>query len=238
MILIHELFAHSGPEELIDLSFELEPGSTLGVIGRSNSGKNLLGKVLSGSVNLTKGRITYNHYNLISSPIRSRAMLGYLPNPIAVDTSLTGYEFLDLVGSIYRLAPKERTKIIQELLKTLNIDEEIHSLLEYSLPSTKKKVAIAASLMHQPNLLILDEPLADLDLVDRDNVTQYLSKYVAENRSMIIISDDEGLIENLSDKLLILSEGQLLFLGTKKQLINQTGSSKKALVESIKLLMG
>lgn len=220
------------------MSFDVENHSTLAVIGDSYSGKSLLGKVLSGSIDFKTGRITYSHYNLVNSPQRSKAFFGYLPRPISIDRSLTGYEFLELIGSIYQIKPDARQKRIAELAAAFRVEDEIHFLLENSLPSTQKKIALMSALIHQPKLLILNEPLEEIDFIDRASVTEYLRDYTQNDRSIILITDDPNLIEEIADDCLLLDGGRLVFNGSKKQLAHQSGLTKPRIVDAARQLLG
>ena len=226
MITVHGLQAKDSHEELIDLNFQLDSGSVLAVIGRFDSGKNLLGRVMAGMVEPLSGILSYNHYNLISTPVRSRAMLGYLSNPATLELALTGYEYLDLIGSYYHLEPKTRQNLIEQFSLELNFNADIYTLLEYSHPSVRQKVAIAAATIHSPRLLILDDPLNQLDLIDQMVIKKFLNRFIDSKNNLILITDSYHLIEEFADKLLVLNKGSLNFIGTAKQLINQVGSGK------------
>src|SRR3989344_7784905 len=103
MLKVQDLVAKTANQRLDGLSFKVEPGEILAVVGPCDSGKHLLGQVVGGLHRKISGEVLINHYNLSPGSSKAKIQLGYLPNPAPTENFLTGYELIDLVGSIYHL---------------------------------------------------------------------------------------------------------------------------------------
>lgn len=222
MLKVQDLVARSANQRIDGLGFKVEPGEVLAVLGSSESGKHLLGQTIAGVHRLLGGELHINRYRLGTGSDKARIQLGYLPNPAPTAEFLTGYEFLDLVGSIYHLAPESRAERIQDLIDQLEIGPAVYSVAETAPPEVCQKVALAAAVIHSPKLVVLDEPTQFLDFTGKQLVQELVESIAKDSAGVVLITDNLELAEVVSDSFLVLENGRKLIEGSLSQLLNQT----------------
>ena len=193
MVKVQEVSAQNPLESLTDVGFSVDSGELVAVIGSNNSGKHLLGQVIAGHRPVQKGSVTISHYQLQANPIRARSQLGYLANPVVLEKFLTGFEYLDLVAATYRLSPKVRLERIKELQDRLGFAADAYTSIERIATSIRQKIGLAAAIIHQPSLLILDEPLQYLDHSGQLSAWQAIKAEQKNGSAIILITDDLAL---------------------------------------------
>ncbi|MDO8650046.1 MAG: ABC transporter ATP-binding protein [Candidatus Berkelbacteria bacterium] len=222
MLKVQDLVAKSTRERLEGLSFKVEPGEVLAILGSGDCGKHLLGQVIAGTHKPLHGEISINRYRLGTGSDKARIQLGYLPNPAPNEDFLTGYELLDLIGSIYHLAPTARAERIQFLIDLLEIGPSVYSVLETASADVRQKVALACAVIHSPKLVILDEPTQMLDFNGPRIVGELVRSLTESSSSVVLITDNLEFAQDLADHFLVLANGQKLIEGTMAQLLNQS----------------
>ncbi|MEK9167615.1 MAG: ABC transporter ATP-binding protein [Patescibacteria group bacterium] len=221
MLKVQDLVAKSSYERIDGLSFKVESGEVLAIVGSSDSGKHLLGQTLVGAQRRVSGEILVNRYRLNSGSDKAQIQLGYLANPSPTEEFLTGYELLDLIGSIYHLAPSSRQERLQSLIEQLEIGPSVYSVLEHVPSDVRQKVALAASVIHSPKLLVLDEPTQMLDYNGPRLVSDIITSATRTGAAIVLITDNLELAQELADQYLVLSRGKKIIEGTLTQLIHQ-----------------
>lgn len=229
MLKVQDVVAKSGSVRLEGVSFKVEPGEVLAVLGSSDSGKNLLGQVIAGTHKPLSGEVSIGHYRVGSGSDKARIQIGYLPNPAPTEEFLTGYELLDLIGSIYHLAPAVRSERIQFLIDLLEIGPMVYSVLEKAPADIRQKVALASAVIHSPKLVVLDEPSQLLDFNGPRLVGELLKSLTRESTSVLLITDSPELAQELADRFLIIVDGHRLIEGTMAQLLNQSHPNPRTL---------
>lgn len=229
MLKVQDLVAKSTRERLDNLSFKIEPGEVLAVLGSSESGKHLLGQVIAGIHKPLSGEISINRYRLGTGSDKARIQLGYLPNPAPTEEFLTGYELLDLIGSIYHLAPTARAERIQFLIDLLEIGPSVYSVPETATADVRQKVALASAVIHSPKLVVLDEPTQMLDFNGPRIVGELVKSLTESSSSVLLVTDNLEFAQEFSDNFLVLANGQKLIEGTMAQLLNQSHPHSRTL---------
>ena len=230
MLLVQDLVATSVRERLNGVSFKIGNGEVLAVLGLNTAGGHLLGQVLAGKSGLRKtGQVQLNSYHYRSQIQKVMAQTGYLANPVQLPEYLSGFEFLDFVGSIYHLSPETRNKRIGELGETLKLGSDLFSIIESTSHDVRQKIAFAVSIIHKPRLLVLDEPTQYLDYVGQGQIKKLINEQPKEGTSVIIITNNLELATTIADRFVVMAEGQIALEGTLAQLVNQTKSRPKTL---------
>lgn len=238
MLKVQDLGAHSPNETLYGVSFEVPNGQVLAVVGKSDSGKHLLGAVLAGKIPATYGDIHANSYRHRTHRQKIQIQTGYLANPVQLEEFLTGYELLDLIGSLYHLAPVSRSKQIEILSSALDIGSALYGVIEREILATRQKIALIATLIHSPKVVILDEPTQYLDFAGQGQVEKLIADQASQGSSIVLITDNLELAEHLADEIIVLDQGQKLLNGTLQQLINQTKTRTHTLKGVMETLFG
>ena len=226
---------HPSGHELIDITFRVGKGEVLGIVGRNSSGKSLLGRVIADQSIEHKGEIIVNHLNRAHEQDMSKYHIGYSPAEPVLEDYLTGYEYLDFIGSVLSINPKDRSKQIIRLAKQYELSSEIYRLIELLSPDQKKKLSLMSSIIHNPSVIIWDEPTSHLDMHDQRVILEQIKYFKDQKASIIIISNDANLLEGTVDEIIVMKNGSIKMHGTISQLKNQTGSKTKSLSDILEI---
>ena len=205
---------------LRDFSLELAPG-ILGLLGPNGAGKSTLMKILATITRPTEGRVTWDGVDVHARPDALRAALGYLPQDFGVYPHLNAIEFLDYLGAVRGLPGSIRRARIPEVLATVNLGEAARRPLgEYS-GGMRQRIGIAQALLHQPRLLIVDEPTVGLDPEERVRFRNLLSD-LAHDRIVLLSTHIVSDLESTAERIALMDRGRLLACATAEDLVAQT----------------
>ena len=195
-------FAYSKKNVLNDISFEVKPGTCVGIIGANGCGKSTLLSLITGSFKPKSGKITIN----------SDVNLGYVPqeNPLLPDLSAYDNLLLWYKGSKKQL----NEELKNELVSMLGIDNFLKKPVKKLSGGMKKRVSLAIALINEPTVLIMDEPSAALDLPCKSDMHMYLRKFISLGRSVIITTHDEDELD-LCDVLYCIKDTRLVKVDNK-----------------------
>lgn len=200
-------------------NFTLEVGSgILGLLGPNGAGKSTLMRILATITKPNSGTVTWNEINILRSPNRLRAVLGYLPQDFGVYPNLNAIEFLEYIAAAKGLDRKTARKRIQELLEVVNLtDARKRQLGSYS-GGMKQRVGIAQALLNDPELLIVDEPTAGLDPEERVRFRNLLSE-LSGDRIVILSTHIVSDVEACATFIALISRGQLITSALPEELL-------------------
>lgn len=216
-IVIENLNKFYGKKQvLFNISLELEKGM-FGLLGRNGAGKTTLMKTLATLIQKNSGEVTI--FNIpIEKAKEIRPLIGYLPQDFTMYPSMTVWEAMDYLGVLSAMDKESRRLRINELLKKVNLDGDKDKKVRALSGGMKRRLGIAQALLHNPKVLIVDEPTAGLDPEERIRFRNLLSE-LAEERIVILSTHIVGDIEASCEKIAILNEGHLLYHGTVEELI-------------------
>ncbi len=190
-----------------DLSFSLKKGEILGFLGPNGAGKTTTMKMISGYLLPTTGTITLDHYNIYDDTLMIRKQIGYLPehNPLYLDMYVK--EFLMMMCRVHQIPVQERKKRIVEIIEMTGLEREQHKRIYQLSKGYRQRVGLAQALLHDPAVLILDEPTTGLDpnqIVDIRNLIRNLGR----EKSIIFSSHILPEVESIADRIIIIHEGK------------------------------
>jgi ABC-2 type transport system ATP-binding protein len=193
-----------------DVSFTVRPGEVLGYLGPNGSGKSTTVKMLAGLMPPTFGTISFDGADIQDDLVRYKAQVGYVPEEAYVYTYLTAPEYLRLCGRLRHVpAPALETKIDQ-FLQVLGLDTDRHATLASFSKGMRQKVLLAAALVHNPRVVILDEPVSGLD-VSTALVMRTVVRALADDGRIIFYSSHEmDTVEKISTRVMILRAGEVV----------------------------
>ena len=192
------------------LSLEVAPGEIYGLIGPNGSGKTTTVKMITGLYRPTAGQVLIGGIDLGAEPERAKRLLGYIPDDPFVYEKMTGREFLHLVGELYGVAEPERTPRIDELLGLYALGPTADGYVESYSRGSRQKLAILASLLHAPRLLIVDEPIVGLDPESAIKTRDLLKRFAEEGGSILVCTHTLPFAEQVCHQVGLLKEGRLV----------------------------
>ncbi|UCF37677.1 MAG: ABC transporter ATP-binding protein [Acidobacteriota bacterium] len=193
-----------------DLSFSIEPGTVTGLLGPNGSGKSTTIKMISGLIEPTRGSIFWNGLPIGSDKLRFKGRLGYVPEEPHLYSYLSGMEYLQLVGYLRGIHEQVLHTRIERLLRLFSLfPMRFRRIGSYS-KGMKQKVLLCAALIHNPDLLVLDEPLSGLDVNSVLVLENLLPKLALSGKTVLYSSHILGTVEKLCTKVVIIQKGKLI----------------------------
>lgn len=193
-----------------NVSFTLREGEVLGYLGPNGSGKSTTVKMITGMIEPTKGEILFRGKNIQADLPGFRSQLGYVPEEAHVYSHLSGLEYRQLVGRLRRMPEKLINKKAHALLQLFSLEAAQYSAISDYSKGMKQRVLISAALMHDPQLLIFDEPLSGLDAVTARLFKDLLVILAREGKAILYISHVMEVVERVCDRVIILVEGKIV----------------------------
>ena len=219
MIQVEDLGKRFGERwALQSLGFQVARGSFLGVLGRNGAGKTTLVRLLTGQLSPDAGLARVAGLEVTRRSLELRRRMGVMPEAGALLEGLTGLQYLGFVGRLHGLGLDDLESRIRELGALLDMDFNTAPIAEYSF-GMKKKTALAASFLHGPEILFLDEPFEGLDPVTSVALQGLLSDLHARGTTIVLTSHQLGLAERLCDHFLVVDEGRILAHGPAPDLL-------------------
>ncbi len=192
------------------VSFAIGPGEVLGYLGPNGSGKTTTVKMLTGLLDPSEGRILFRGQEIRRDLIEFRKHLGYVPEDPHLYPFLTGREYLQLVGRLRSLPEQVLEKKIDALLELFGLHPHRHSSIGSYSKGMKQKVLICAALLHNPELLIFDEPLSGLDVASMLVFRRVVHTLAGEGKMILYSSHVLEVVEKLCSRVVILHRGRML----------------------------
>jgi ABC-2 type transport system ATP-binding protein len=212
-------------QALIGLTMSVEPGEILGFLGPNGAGKSTTVKILTGLIQPTGGRAVVAGFDIMTHPLEAKRRLGYVPETGALYESLTPDEYLELMGCLYHLEPKAAATRRGELLDLFGLSGASHQRMSEFSKGMKQKVAIAAALIHKPDVLFLDEPLDGLDANAAMVIKELLKRLAAQGKTILFCSHILEVVERICTRIVIIDKGRKIAEGTSASIAAATGTS-------------
>ncbi len=215
-------FSYGSRRVLHGISFALRQGEVVGLLGPNGAGKSTTIKVLTGILPLDAGRVRVAGCSLPSQAVEAKKRIGYVPEAAELFESLTGQEFLELAGRLQDVEEATLQFRIALLLKHFDLaDDRLRALDTYS-KGMRQKVLLAAALLHNPEVVMLDEPLSGLDVNAGLMVRDLVAALAADGKTVLYSSHVLDVVERVCDRALIIHEGRLIADGSLDSLKTST----------------
>jgi ABC-2 type transport system ATP-binding protein len=213
-----------------DISFTVNSGEIFGFLGVNGAGKTTTLRMLAGVLRPTEGSITIGDYNMAEEPENAKAITGYIPDRPYLYAKLTGREFLSFVADLYKVPTATAQERIDSLLEDYGLTGWQSELIDSYSHGMKQRLATAAALVHEPSVLIIDEPMVGLDPHGAKLLKDSMRRYAHENGMSVLLSTHSlNVAEEVSDRLAIIHGGSILTTGTLSELREQTGGGDEGL---------
>ncbi len=222
MIETYDLSKNFNDFKAVDgVTLRVEPGQILALLGQNGAGKTTTVRMLTALLNPTRGWAQVNGYDVVKQAADVRASVGVLTEQHGLYVRMTGQEYLDFFGEVYRLEPAARNARGKYLLEYFGLSEASRKRVgEYS-KGMRQKLALARALMHEPPVLLLDEPTSAMDPESARLVRDEIARLKSAQRTIVICTHNLAEAESLADIIAIIYRGRILLSGTLDELKQQ-----------------
>lgn len=201
---------------LRDVSFEVERGAIVGLLGRNGAGKSTTLMILAGLIPPSAGSVLVDGVDIVAEPERLRSAIGYLPEDPPLYDDMTVQAFVAHIGRLKGMTADEVAARLPEVLHTAQLQDRAHQPIRTLSHGYRKRVGIAQAIIHNPQLVILDEPISGLDPVQIAGMRKVV-RSLAKDRAVLLSSHILSEVEQTCDQLVVLSEGRLVATGTEAE---------------------
>jgi ABC-2 type transport system ATP-binding protein len=203
------------------ISLAIRNNTIFGFVGPNGAGKSTMVNILTGIIKKTSGNISIMGFNIDKEPMEIKKIIGVIPEMLALFDGLTGHEYLNFVSRIYGLKYDEYDLRINELIEYFELYSAKDRLIETYSQGMKKKIAFAASIIHTPKILFLDEPFESIDPISRKKMKDVLKKMWGKGSTLFITSHALAEVEDFCDEVAIINKGKIVYQSETKDIRNK-----------------
>jgi ABC-2 type transport system ATP-binding protein len=193
-----------------DISFNVAPGEIVGFLGPNGAGKSTTVKIITGMLRPDDGHVLFEGKDIRKDMVAFRSVLGYVPEEAHLYSYLSGLEYLQLVGRLRGIGEALLEAKATRLLKLLHLESWQYSPISSYSKGMRQRVLIAAALLHDPKLLIFDEPLSGLDVVSSRLFKDLLELLAAQGKAILYISHVLEVVEQICNRVIVIAKGRIL----------------------------
>jgi ABC-2 type transport system ATP-binding protein len=216
-------FSYGGAEVLHGISFTLAKGEIVGLLGPNGAGKSTTIKIIAGILAAASGAVSVAGLELPRQAVEVKRRIGYVPEAAGLYESLTGQEFLELIGRLHDIEEETLQKRILGLLETFGLVSDRSSRLDTYSKGMRQKILIASALLHNPELILLDEPLTGLDVNSAVLVKDLLAALAADGKAILYSSHVLDVVERVCNRVIVIHQGRLIADDSPEALKESTG---------------
>jgi ABC-2 type transport system ATP-binding protein len=192
------------------VSFVVKPSEILGYLGPNGAGKTTTIKILTGLLEQTEGHVYYNGQDVRKDMFSFKKRIGYVPEQSDIYPHLSGYDYLLLIGRLRRIPERRLVEKIERFMELFSLTYDMHSAISSFSKGMIQKVLIAAALLHNPEILLLDEPLSGLDVTTGQIIKDLVQGLSREGRIVIYSSHILEIVEKVCSRVIIIHKGRLV----------------------------
>jgi ABC-2 type transport system ATP-binding protein len=219
MIEIHDLTKRYGDFTAVDrLSLTASAGEIFGFLGPNGAGKTTTIRIISGLSLPTSGTVTINGIDVVRDAVRAKSLMGYVPDRPYLYEKLTGRELLHFIADLYRKPWSECEPRSVELLRWFGLGDWIDARIENLSHGMKQKLVIVSALVHDPKVLVIDEPMVGLDALAQRQVKQLFRRLADEQKTVFLTTHTLSVAEAVCDRIAIINRGKIVANGTTAEL--------------------
>jgi ABC-2 type transport system ATP-binding protein len=225
---------YDGKDALSGVSFALRPGEATGYLGPNGAGKSTTVKIIAGLLRPTEGQVKVCGFDMARSPLEAKRRLGYVPESAALYTSLTPHEYLSLIAELYHVERSAAASRIAQLLDAFEIAPAADQQIETLSKGMRQKVLLIGALLHDPDVILLDEPLNGLDVNSALTFRRLLERLLARGKTILFCSHILEVIERLCTRVIVIDRGKIVADdSTSRLLASQPGGTLEAVFQAL-----
>lgn len=234
MLRVHNLEKKVQNRKILQgISFTVQKNEILGLIGPKGAGKTTLVKVLASLINSFSGSIFIDEIEMDTKSSIYKNQIGYMPEDFLVYSNLKVGEYMEFYAALYSVSKKQAKERIKFLLEMMGLTEKEDQYIDSLTKIMRKKLSLARCLVHDPKILILDEPTEGMELTDRYEILELLSQIANMGKSIIVTSPIISEISSFCSSIGIIHEGKMLLSGTVEEIQNQVRTEKPIIIKTL-----
>jgi len=211
--------SHSGAKPVLkNISIDIDPGQVIGYIGPNGAGKSTTVKILAGLLSDFTGDVFVKGIDIRKDPVAVKSLIGFVPELAELYDALTPHEFLSLVGALYNLPEETVAERAGRMLDAFGLSDQANQRMDTFSKGMKQKVLIISGLLHNPEIIILDEPLSGLDANSVIIVKELIDKLAKNGKTIFYCSHMMDVVEKVSDRVILIDKGEVVADGTIDEL--------------------
>ncbi|MBA7525141.1 ABC transporter ATP-binding protein NatA [subsurface metagenome] len=207
-----------------NLNLELNPGEIFVLLGPNGAGKTTTLKLIAGLLHLTDGEIYIKEIDIKKEPIKAKSLIGYIPDEPFIYNKLTGREFINFIAGIYKIKRENYEKKMEDLFKKFEIGDWIDEFSESYSHGMKQKVIMCQLFLHNPDLILIDEPLVGLDPKSSKTVRECFFDLKNKGKTLFICTHTLSFAKEIASRIGIINAGELEFIGSFEELSRISGA--------------
>ena len=201
-----------------NISLKINNGEIFGFLGPNGAGKTTTIKMITGILDIDEGDILIDNFSIKKDPLEAKKRFGYVPDNPEMFLKLRGIEYLNFMADIYEIDENERKENIEKLSTLFGINDVLSNKIESYSHGMKQKIAIIGALLHNPNNLIIDEPMTGLDPKASYELKKIMREYTKQNKAVFFSTHILEVAEKICDRIVIIDKGKLIFVGTIEEM--------------------
>jgi len=233
-IMIQDLTKVYGKVVALDrVSLTVRPGEVMGLLGPNGAGKSTMMKIIVGILRPTSGTVRVSGYDIVEDSEKAKKVVGYVPENPSLYTALKVTEFLRFVGKLREVDDESLERKITGSLKTFSLEEKENALLGSLSKGMKQKVALIAATLHDPQVLVMDEPLTALDPKTQLFVTNWITSQGEQGTTVLLSTHNLEVVQDYATQMAIIDHGAIVATGGLQSLRELADAGKNARLEEV-----
>jgi ABC-2 type transport system ATP-binding protein len=226
MIQIHNLSKHYGKLAAVNgLHLEIPAGQIFGFLGPNGAGKTTTIRVMMGILKATSGQVLLNGHDVVTEAQKAKSIAGFIPDRPFIYEKLSGKEFLQFIGKLHGMEPDRLNQRIADLLEHLELSTWQEELVESYSHGMKQRLVVCAALLHQPRILIVDEPMVGMDPKGARTLKDLFRTLANEGTTIFLSTHSISVAEEICHRIGIIQKGRLIACGTMAELHGQAAGN-------------
>ena len=215
-----------------DISFKIERGEIVGLLGPNGAGKSTTMKMITGYMPPTSGELTIDNYDIVQESIEARKKIGYLPETVPLYTDMTVYSYIEFMGKLRGINSKNIKSKVNNVIDICKLGDYRYSLISKLSKGYRQRVGIAQAIIHEPEVLILDEPTIGID-PNQVVETRQLIKNLSGEHTLVLSSHILPEVSTICERVLIINEGEIAASDTIENLSSIVSGTSKIEIDII-----
>lgn len=214
-----------------NMNLKIEDGTIFGFIGPNGAGKTTTIEMITGVLKIDEGDILIDGNSITKNPIEAKKLFGFVPDSPEIFEKLTGLEYLNFIGDVYKVSPKDRLERVKDLADKFGITNNLKDRIQSYSHGMKQKLLIISVLLYNPKNWILDEPMTGLDPKAAFTLKELMKEHSKKGNTVFFSTHVLEVAEKICDKIAVIDKGKIIFVGTCEEL-KEKSKNNSSLEES------